>query len=67
MAVILTNAFLLLATHGFFILAACNSLNALLEPHEKELGGFVMSVVINTTIGLANMVSLVAFSHLFAF
>ena len=64
-AVILINAWLTGFTNGFFGVAACNTINSLLENHEKEMGGFVMSVLINSGIGLGSMVSLVGFSHIF--
>ena len=64
-AVILINAFLTALTNGFFAVAACNSINGQLENHEKEMGGFVMSVLINSGIGLGSMLSLVGFSRIF--
>jgi hypothetical protein len=64
-AVILTNVWLTAFTNGFFGVAACNSINGLLENHEKEMGGFVMSVLINSGIGLGSLLSYVGFSHIF--
>jgi hypothetical protein len=63
--VILINAWVTAFTNGFFAVAACNSINGLLENNEKEMGGFVMSVLINSGIGLGSMLSLVGFSRLF--
>ena len=64
-AVILINAWLTAFTNGFFGVAACNSINGSLENHEKEMGGFVMSVLINLGIGMGSMISLVGFIHIF--
>jgi hypothetical protein len=64
-AVILINVWLTAITNGFFGVAACNSINGLLENHEKEMGGLVMSVLINSGIGLGSLLSYLGFSHFF--
>ena len=64
-AVILINAWLTAFTNGIFAVAACNSINKLLENNEKEMGGFVMSVLLNLGIATGSMTSFLSFSHLF--
>ncbi|TNV72459.1 hypothetical protein FGO68_gene14863 [Halteria grandinella] len=63
--VVLINAGAIGLTNGFFATAACNSIPGRLEEHEKEFGGFVMSVVLNTGIGFGQLVSLISFQRLF--
>jgi hypothetical protein len=64
-AVIVINTWLTAFTNGFFGVAACSTIPGKLANNEKELGGFIMSIMINSGIGLGSMVSLVGFSHLF--
>jgi hypothetical protein len=63
-AVILANTFLVLFTNSFLIMGTSNSLNLVLDPHEKELGGFIICVTITLTNSISSLVSYFAFSNL---
>ena len=63
---IIVNCSLLGFTNGFFATAACNTIPGKLEIHEKEFGGFVMTVMINGGIAIGSLISLLAFSNLFS-
>ena len=64
-ATIIINVALLGLTNGFFATAACRTIPGLLENNEKEYGGFVMSLMINSGIAIGSLISLLGFSHLF--
>ena len=60
-AVILANTFLVLFTNSFLIMGTSNSLNLVLDPHEKELGGFIICVTITLTNSISSLVSTLLF------
>jgi solute carrier family 29 (equilibrative nucleoside transporter), member 1/2/3 len=64
-AIVLVNVCLLGLTNGLFATASCNTIPGRLENHEKEFGGFVMSVMINGAIFVGSLISLVGFSRMF--
>ena len=64
-ATILVNVFLLGITNGFFATAACRTIPGLLDNNEKEYGGFVMNLMINSAIGIGSLISLLGFTGLF--
>ena len=64
-AVIMINALLIGLSNGFFVVAAGNSFPNKLDNHEKEFGGFIISMTINLGIALGSMISLLAFQNIF--
>ncbi|CDW90989.1 equilibrative nucleoside transporter 1 [Stylonychia lemnae] len=64
-AVIVINCYLLGMTHGF-LGACCNqSFGGRLENHEKEHGGFMISVLQSLGVAFGSLISLVAFKDMF--
>jgi hypothetical protein len=64
--VIILNVFILGLTNGFVATAACRTIPGRLENNEKEFGGFIMSLMINSGIFVGSFISLVGLSRIFS-
>lgn len=62
---VVANSFLLGLTNGFMGAASIESFMPLLQNHEKEFAGFMISLLINGGITVGSLISLVCFAPLF--
>ena len=64
-ALAIINTALIGLTNGLLATGICSTIPGMLEPHEREFSGFLMSVTINASITVGSLISLLGFSRLF--
>ncbi|CDW72034.1 equilibrative nucleoside transporter 4-like [Stylonychia lemnae] len=64
-ATVIFNSLLVGLTGGLFSVASSTSFHQRLAAQEKEFGGYIITVMLNSGIGVGSLVSLLAFQHTF--
>lgn len=64
-ALTIVNTGLIGLTNGLLATGICSTIPGMLDPHEREFSGFLMSVTINASITVGSLISLLGFSRLF--